>query len=243
MILMRTGRTVIPGGRPCQMKRPTVGTVMTSDVVTVTPDASFKNVINTLADHEISGVPVVDGEGRVIGVVTEADLLRRATAGQSGRPRRRPRPALEPSQATTAGEAMSSPVITTTAGTTIAEAARTMCRHRVKRLPVVDPDGRPVGIVSRADLLRVFLRTDAQIHDEVTHEIVIQSLWLDPAEVEVDVRDGVVTLRGRVPLASLVPIAERLTASVDGVIQVINKLDYDEDDRARPHRRSAGRRR
>ncbi|HEU5023529.1 MAG TPA: CBS domain-containing protein [Spirillospora sp.] len=217
---------------------------MTTDVVTVSPDDSFKDVITALADHDISGVPVVDGEGCLIGVVTEADLLRKAAGGKGG-PGRRPRlgrEAAEAAEATTAGEAMSSPAVTTTADTTVAEAARSMGRHGFKRLPVVDSDGRPVGIVSRADLLSVFLKTDAQIHDEVIHEIVIQSLWLDPAEVEVDVRDGVVTLRGRVPLASLVSIAGRLTASVDGVIKVINRLDYDEDDSARPHRRRAGRR-
>ncbi|GAA0265318.1 CBS domain-containing protein [Actinomadura nitritigenes] len=224
-----------------QMKRPTVETVMTSDVVTVSPDDSFKDVITALADHEISGAPVVDEGGRLIGVVTEADLLRKAAAGQGG-PGRRQRLERQRSEATTAGEAMSSPAVTTTADTAVAEAARSMCRHGFKRLPVVDPDGRPVGIVSRADLLSVFLRADAEIHDEVIHEIVIQSLWLDPAEVEVDVRDGVVTLRGRVPVASLVPIAERLTASVDGVVRVINRLDYDEDDSARPHRGRAGRR-
>ncbi|WP_243714394.1 BON domain-containing protein [Actinomadura bangladeshensis] len=196
---------------------------MTSDVVTVASDASIKEVIATLADHGISGAPVVDAERRVIGVVTEADLLM-----------------LERAEARTAGKAMSSPAVTTTAGTTVTEAARSICRHGFKRLPVVDPDGRLVGIVSRADLLSVFLRTDAQIHSEVTHEIVIQSLWLDPAEVEVSVREGVVTLRGRVPLASLIPIAERLTASVYGVVQVINELDYDEDDSARPHPRRAG---
>ena len=220
--------------RPGQMKRPTVETVMTSDVVTVPSDASFKEVTTALVDHGISGVPVVDAERRVIGVVTEADLLRRAAADQGVRPGREQRPN-ERSDAPTAGEAMSSPAVTTSAGATVNEAARTMSRHGFKRLPVVDPDGRPVGIVSRADLLSVFLKTDAQIHNEVIHEIVIQSLWLDPAEVEVDVRDGVVTLRGRVPLASLVPIAERLTASVYGVIQVINELDYDEDDSAHPH--------
>lgn len=223
------------------MKRPTVGTVMTSDVVTVSPDDAFKDVIAALADREISGAPVVDGEGRLVGVVTEADLLRKAAAGREG-PGRKQRLERQGAGATTAGEAMSSPPVTTTADTPVAEAARSMCRHGFKRLPVVDPDGRPVGIVSRADLLSVFLRTDAEIHDEVIHEIVIQSLWLDPAEVEVDVRDGVVTLRGRVPVASLVPIAERLTASVDGVVRVINGLDYDEDDGARPHRRRAGRR-
>lgn len=227
------------------MKRPTVGTVMTSDVVTVPSDAPFKDVITALADHEISGVPVVDGEGRVLGVVTEADLLRKTAAALDTGQGRKPRSGRERldrarSQATTAGEAMSSPAVTTTAGATVAEAARSLSRHGFKRLPVVDPDDRPVGIVSRADLLRVFLRTDAQIRDQVTHEIIIQSLWLDPAEVEIDVRDGVVTLRGRVPLASLVPIAERLTASVDGVIRVINQLDYDEDDSAHPHRRRAG---
>ncbi|MER6812676.1 CBS domain-containing protein [Spirillospora sp. NPDC000708] len=214
---------------------------MTSDVVTVSPDDAFRDVIAALADREISGAPVVDGEGRLVGVVTEADLLRKAAAGRGG-PGRKQRLERQGAGATTAGEAMSSPPVTTTADAPVAEAARSMCRHGFKRLPVVDADGRPVGIVSRADLLSVFLRTDAEIRDEVIHEIVIQSLWLDPAEVEVDVRDGVVALRGRVPVASLVPIAERLTASVDGVVRVINALDYDEDDGARPHRRRAGRR-
>jgi CBS-domain-containing membrane protein len=198
---------------------------MTSDVVTVSPEDSIKDVITTLADHEISGAPVVNGDGRVVGVVTEADLMRTAA------------PDRERSDAAVVGEVMSTPAITTTPGTTIAEAARTMTRHGFKRLPVVDPDGRPVGIVSRADVLQVFFKPDAQIQQEVTHEIVIRSLWLDPAEVEVEVHDGVVTLRGRVPLASLVPIAEHLTASIDGVIQVINNLDYDEDDTAHPHHR------
>ncbi|MFF0521704.1 CBS domain-containing protein [Actinomadura nitritigenes] len=214
---------------------------MTSDVVTVSPDDAFRDVIAALADREISGAPVVDGEGRLVGVVTEADLLRKAAAGRGG-PGRKQRLERQGAGATTAGEAMSSPPVTTTADAPVAEAARSMCRHGFKRLPVVDADGRPVGIVSRADLLSVFLRTDAEIRDEVIHEIVIQSLWLDPAEVEVDVRDGVVALRGRVPVASLVPIAERLTASVDGVVRVINGLDYDEDDGTRPHRRRAGRR-
>lgn len=222
------------------MKRPTVGTVMTTDVVTVSPDDSFKEVIVALADHEISGAPVMDGDGRLIGVVTEADLLGRGAVGRATAPGRKPHPGREGAEATTVREAMSTPAVTTTADTTVAEAARTLCRRGFKRLPVVDADGRPVGIVSRADLLRIFLKADAQIHDEVVHEIVIQSLWLDPAEVEVDVRDGIVTLRGRVPRASLVPIAERLTASVDGVIRVINELDFDEDDSARSHRRRAG---
>nr|BFE38376.1 CBS domain-containing protein [Actinomadura rugatobispora] len=221
---------------------------MTSDVVTVSPEASFKDVITTLAEREISGVPVVDGTGRVLGVVTEADLLRKeAAAATAAEPSRKPRTKRERldrarSEAATAGDAMSSPAVTTTADATVAEAARSLCRHGFKRLPVVDSAGRPVGVVSRTDLLRVFLKPDAQIHDEVIHEIVIGSLWLDPAEVEADVRDGVVTLRGRVPLASLVPIAERLTASVDGVIRVINMLDYDEDDSAHTRRRHAGRR-
>ncbi|CNE91421.1 signal-transduction protein [Mycobacterium tuberculosis] len=222
------------------MKRPTVETVMTSDVVTVPSDASVKEVVATLVHNGISGVPVVDAEGRVIGVVTEADLLRRAAADRGVEPSREQRPMLERSETPTAGEAMSSPAVTTSARATVTEAARSMSRHGFKRLPVVDADGRPVGIVSRADLLSVFLKSDAQIRNEVTHEIVIQSLWLDPAEVEVHVRDGVVTLRGRVPLASLVPIAEHLTASVYGVIQVINELDYDEDDSAHPHPRRAG---
>ena len=231
-------------GRDFPMRRPTVETVMTTDVVAVPPDAPFKDVVATLAAHDISGVPVVDGTGRVLGVVTEADLLRKEAAARPGERARRPRTKRERldqvrARALTAGDAMNVPAITTTPDTPVAEAARTLCRHDVKRLPVVDSAGRLVGVVSRADLLRVFLRPDDRIRDEVIHEIVVRSLWLDPAEVDAEVRDGVVTLRGRVPLASLVPIAERLTASVDGVVRVVNLLDYDEDDTARRRRRSA----
>ncbi|MBG6093586.1 CBS domain-containing protein [Actinomadura viridis] len=226
------------------MRRPTVRQVMTSEVVSVRPGTPFRQVVSTLAEHRISGVPVVDDDGGVVGVVTEADLLRKeeeAAVGAGAR-RRTILPGLARAtrfrgDAGTAGEVMTAPAVTTTPDATIVEAGRTLSEHGFKRLPVVDPEGRLVGVVSRADLLRVFLKPDAQIHEEVIHEIVIQSLWLDPAMVEADVRDGVVTLRGRVSRASLVPLAERLTASIDGVVDVVNRLDYDEDDTVPAHGR------
>ncbi|MEI5098375.1 CBS domain-containing protein [Streptomyces sp. PmtG] len=222
------------------MKHRKVGSVMTSDVVTARYDTPFKEVAQLLARHRISGLPVVDADGCVIGVLSETDLmLRQAEAEDPYAPPRGVRwPKLLPgarkretkARARTAGELMSRPAFTVYADGTIAEAARTMARHRVERLPVVDDEDRLVGIVTRRDLLQVFLRPDEEIHHEVVQQVLVDTLWLAPQTLEVEVLDGVVTLCGQVERHSEVPVAVRMTQQVDGVVAVVDKLTYRFDD-------------
>ncbi|MFH9861108.1 CBS domain-containing protein [Streptomyces sp. NPDC017202] len=200
-----------------------VSDVMTRTVVALAAGATFKDIVRTVEVQRISALPVLDSGNRVLGVVSEADLLRkeefRDSAPDRG-PRARPPAGLEKAQAVTAADLMTSPAVTVRPDATLAQAARAMARHGVKRLPVVDGDGVLKGIVSRSDLLRVFLRSDRDIAEEVRREVVL-GRFPDPIEsVGVEVHEGVVTLTGRVRDLSVVPLAVRLVRSVEGVVDV-----------------------
>ncbi|WP_327068604.1 CBS domain-containing protein [Kitasatospora sp. NBC_01302] len=216
------------------MQHRTVHDVMTQGVVTARPDTPFKEVAGLFHRNDITAVPVVDDHDRVLGMVSEADLLRNEAVqpdpeGHTARARLSPRERAR-AEAETAGALMTSPAVTARPEWSIVEAARVMDRKKVKRLPVVDEAGRLVGIVSRSDLLQVFLRHDAAIREEITHDVLGQTLWLAPTSVEVTVHDGVVTLTGRVEQKSLIPIVERLCRAVDGVVAVHHTLGYTVDD-------------
>ncbi|GAA3784717.1 CBS domain-containing protein [Streptomyces chiangmaiensis] len=207
---------------------------MTHPVVTAHPDSSFKQIAQLLRDNDITAVPVIDDEGRPVGVVSEVDLLRKAASlpdpeGRTAR-HRLSLDELARAGAETAREMMSAPVVTARPGWNVVETARTMYRHKVKRLPVVDDAGKLVGIVSRGDLLRPFLRTDTAISDEIHHDVLGATLGIRPGTVGVDVREGVVTLTGRVAERSLIPVVERLCRSVDGVVALHQSLGYTYDD-------------
>ncbi|MEZ0090928.1 CBS domain-containing protein [Streptacidiphilus sp. EB129] len=220
------------------MRHRVVDDLMTRDVVTVQEETSFKEVAAMLAEQEISAVPVLDGSGRLVGLVSEGDLLRREA--RQADPEGRDAPEGSAADAVphdegglgtvTAKDVMSSPVVTAHPGWSVVEAARAMDRQRVKRLPVVDEPGRVVGIVSRRDLLRVFLRTDRAIREEIEYEVLRQTLSLDPGAVRVHVVDGVVTLEGQVHRRSLVPVVERLCRGTDGVVAVDSRLTAALDD-------------
>jgi CBS domain-containing protein len=158
-----------------------VATVMTADVVTVGPGAVYKEVAERLRDHRVSAVPVVDAERRVIGVVSEADLLLKEERPDRplGGPLVHPHGDAARAEARNAAALMTSPAVTVGPEATLTEAARLMHRRHVKRLPVVDADGRLVGIVSRADLLQVFLRGDDAIATEVRVD-VLGAHWSSP---------------------------------------------------------------
>ncbi|SDN47848.1 BON domain-containing protein [Streptomyces sp. cf386] len=202
--------------------------VMTRDVAVVGRDAAFKDIVRTLQDRRVSALPVVDGEGRVLGVVSEADLLHKEEFRDSDPDRYtqlRRLSDLAKAGSVTAGELMTRPALTVTADATLAQAARTMARAKVKRLPVVDADGRLEGVVSRVDLLKVFLRRDEEIAEEVRREVVAY-LFPEPGPaVRVDVLDGVVRLGGQIRDKSLVPVAARLVRAVEGVVDVVFELD------------------
>jgi CBS-domain-containing membrane protein len=193
-------------------------------------------VAQLLADKRISGLPVVDTAGHVLGVVSEADLLAKAEyPDREPRPRRPlslpgPWQTRRKAGASTVGEMMTAPAITIEERTSIVRAAREMDRHHVKRLPVVDEVGRLVGILSRRDLLKIFLRSDEDIREEIETEVLEQSLSISPSAVTVTVADGVVTLEGTVERKTLIPVVIRLTSAVDGVVDVVDRLAFDLDD-------------
>ncbi|WP_224281967.1 CBS domain-containing protein [Streptomyces sp. LS1784] len=216
------------------MQHRSVNDVMTHEVVTARPDTPFKEVAALFHRNDVTAIPVIDDQGRPLGMVSEADLIRKEAVlpDPEGRypGRRLDAKDRARAEAETAGGLMTSPAVTARPGWSVPEAARAMDKHKVKRLPVVDEAGRLVGIVSRRDLLQVFLRHDAAIRDEISHDVLGQTLWLAPGDVRIAVDNGVVTLDGRLPRRSLIPIAEQLCRAVDGVVAVHATLDWTEDD-------------
>ncbi|MFE6282095.1 CBS domain-containing protein [Streptomyces sp. NPDC057877] len=200
-----------------------VSDVMTHTVVAVGRDASFKDIVRLMEQWRISALPVLAGEGRVIGVVSEADLLPKEEFRDSDPDRFTQRERLSDlakAGALTAGELMSSPAVTVHADAPLAEAARIMAQRRVKRLPVVGPTDLLEGLVSRADLLKVFLRPDEEIADEVRREVVSSVFLTPPQPLSVRVDDGRVTVSGSVRDTALIPVAARLIRAVEGVVDV-----------------------
>lgn len=226
------------------MRHTKIGTVMTRDVITAEMSTGFKDVARLLGENRISGLPVIDADEKVLGVVSETDLLLRQAADTGpGEPGRRHRPVLTrgaravavKERAGNAGMLMSAPAVTIHADESIAAAARTMAQTRVERLPVVDEEDRLVGIVTRRDVLQVFLRSDEDIHREVVQDVIVGALWLTPQTLDVSVENGVVTLKGKVERRSEKPIAVHMTRQVDGVVSVVDQLTYRFDDsRRRP---------
>jgi CBS domain-containing protein len=221
------------GGQPPAVRHiPRVRDVMTKKVVTVDRLTPFSDIVGLLAEHRISGVPVVMMGRRVAGVVSEADLLaledeevRRARmhANATGRWRR---PLRRVHWGLTAGALMSAPAVTIYPEATIPHAAQIMASRHIRRLPVVGENGRLIGIVTRRDLLSVFLRPDGEIAERV-RELLDDVLPADPASVAATVRDGIVILTGSLETPEdreLMPAAIRLIWDVDGVIDVSNRL-------------------
>lgn len=215
--------------------------VMTTEVVAVTADAPFRVIAEVLTTRGVSAVPVIDGETHVIGVISEADLLHKeGLREQYYREDYRPpsalsdhtggRDAMEKAHGHTATELMSAPPVTIEDGSSVVNAARVMHEKGVKRLPVVDRGGRLQGIVSRRDLLKVFLRSDHDIACEVREEIIEGLLWADTSGVRVRVVGGVVTLSGWIEHRGDARILLRMTERVNGVIDVIDRLEWTEDD-------------
>lgn len=207
-----------------------ISDAMTRDVATVRPETTLKEVARLLTDRRISGVPVVDGSGRVVGVVSEADIVAKETGREGARtwyawllP---PEPPLHRADARTAAEAMSAPAITVEPDRELAVAARTMSECAVNRLPVVDHEGRLVGIVTRTDLVRAFLRPDAEIERELREDVALGVLWIDPERLSVEVREGVVTLAGELDTRWEARMLERFARRTPGVVTVESRLTW-----------------
>ncbi|MBV2357640.1 CBS domain-containing protein [Streptomyces sp. J2-1] len=204
-----------------------VSDVMTHAVVAVGRKALFKDIVERMEEWKVSALPVLEGDGRVIGVVSEADLLPKEEFRDSDPDRftrlRRPTD-LAKAGAVSAEELMSTPAVTVHSDATLAEAARVMALRHVKRLPVVNAEDILEGVVSRGDLLKVFLRPDNDLSDEIRRDIV-DILFPAPIEpVHIIVSDGVATLTGRVGDAARIPLAARLVQAVEGVVGVDCRL-------------------
>ncbi|ACZ87637.1 CBS domain-containing protein [Streptosporangium roseum] len=212
--------------------------VMTRRVISVGEDACFKDIAELLITHAVSAVPVLDSDGHVTGVVSEADLLHKEEGRKRFHGASCPPPQTGPDQGPEAGKArgkvarelMTAPAVTVSMDVPVAAAGRLMEHHGVKRLPVLDGHGHLAGIVSRHDLLKVFARADRDIEREVRVEVLVRSLWMDTSRVQVTVQDGVVTLSGRMILHRDAQIAVWMTRQVDGVVDVVDELAWDRDD-------------
>ncbi|MFJ6015874.1 CBS domain-containing protein [Streptomyces sp. NPDC092952] len=200
----------------------TVSDVMTHTAVAIGREASYKEIVELMRQWRVSAVPVLEGEGRVVGVVSEADLLPKEEFRRDGP--RLPDQMGEASKADAvlAVDLMSTPAVTVHPDATLAEAARIMARKRVKRLPVVNALGMLEGVVSRGDLLKVFLRTDEEIGEEIRSVVLAELSLADP--VEFTVLDGVVTVQGPLRDRSLVPVLAQAVRAVEGVVDVRMEL-------------------
>jgi len=196
---------------------------MTEDVVSVKPDASLREAASVLVARRISGLPVVDEAGEVVGVLSETDIVMKASGGTerngylawffdsdvTG----------EKVAAETVVQAMSSPVITITPDRTVHDAARVLIEERVNRLPVVR-DRKLVGIVTRSDIVRAFTRTDAELASEIEDDILRRTFWAEPGSVAVMVSDGRVTLTGTVETETDKEMLPLFVSRVPGVVAV-----------------------
>lgn len=219
------------------MSHQKIKNVMSTDVATVHEDTQFKDIVRTLAQRDVSAAPVVDRAGQVLGVVSQADLLikqgtQELTFSRSLLTWLRGRRNLRRATATTASQLMTTPAITVDADSTVAGAARVLSLRNVKRLPVVDADGKLVGIVSRKDLLTVFLRKDEDLRDEIVTRVFEHGIGMavNPATVDVAVHDDEVTITGQLELRSQLELVEEMTRHIDGVVDVVVSMSYLRDD-------------
>jgi len=207
---------------------------MTEQVVDIRPQTTFKEIVELLTSHGISAVPVVDGDGVPVGVVSEADLVSKEEfeggtdpvplLSRAGRRRWRQASGL------TAADVMNRTVLTIGVTDTVPAAARKLAKGGVRRLFVVDASGHLVGVVSRRDLLKVYLRTDEQLAGEIKANVLADAMWIDEGVVDVGVADGVVTLSGTLPRRSDAELTARLTRAQLGVVGVVDNLRYEFDD-------------
>jgi CBS domain-containing protein len=184
--------------------------VMTREVATVSLATTLKDAATVLAERRISGLPVIDGENHVLGVISESDILRAD---------------LEPGL-TTVAQSMSAPAVTIGPNRPVSEAAAAMVDRNLKRLPVVGDDGTLIGILTRADLVRAFIRSDEEVEREIREDVIQRTLWLDPGQVSVQVHDGEVQLSGQVDTKSDAELIPTFVQRVPGVTSVLSKLRW-----------------
>ena len=213
--------------------------IMTSDVLTIGPEAEIRDVARIFVEHGISGLPVCGAGREILGVVSEGDILFK----EQGSSRRRPvlsrfggkeSKEAEKALAVKVSEAMTTPAITVAPNRSVADAAKLMSERGINRLPVVKRDGQLVGIVTRTDLVRAFVRTDEEIRREITEDLIRGTLWIEvPETIRVDVERGAVRLQGHLETSSDASLLVRLVSRVPGVVSVETDLSWATDDMSR----------
>jgi CBS domain-containing protein len=213
------------------MKKATVADVMTRTVITAGEDTPFKEIARLMAENGVRGIPVLGEGDQVVGVVSEEDLLRALDGGHShlewlidGRRG-------DLSGDVNARDLMSTEVVSIGPDQAVDEAARVMLRNGITRLPVLDEANHMVGIVTRTDLLRRYLRNDEAIRQEIEENVILETMWIDPSTIQVTVEEGVVTLEGQVETKSTKELLVELVRRIDGVIGLEDRLSFAANDR------------
>jgi len=222
-----------------------VAELMTTDVVTVGPETTLKEAAAILFEKGISGLPVIDAEGSVIGVFSEGDVVFRESGGTAKTAflARLVLPAGAGDReltAMTVGEAMTSPPVTIDASRSVNEAAKSMVDFGVNRLPVIGDGGKLVGILTRADLVRAFVRSDDELATEIREGVISGTLWLEPSTVDVEVHNGEVLLTGEVDTQTDAELLPSLVQRVPGVLSVLSKLRWRDQNGRLDRRRRVG---
>lgn len=215
-----------------------VGDVMSDQIMTINEDAPLKEAATMMVKSGVSGLPVVDDDRKVIGIITEADFVTAEANRSWGRQRRRLLANFlgdtDPVSARIVADVMTRDPHTIDSASTVTEAARKMTDLRVKRLPVVLPDNTLCGIISRADVMGVFAWPDDALAEEIETHVAIGVLGLSPEDIAVSVVDGVAGLSGHVPSRSEARILEELATRVEGVVSVDSSVTWTHDDSKEP---------
>jgi len=207
----------------------TVKDVMSTHVFAVRENATFKEIATRLHEQRVSAFPVLDDENKVIGVVSEADLLTKEALDSElpgvfrGMVHHREQ---AKAVALTAADLMTKPAVTIGPDKPVAHAARLMYSRRVKRLPVTSEDGKLIGIVTRSDVLSVYGRPDADIRHEITRDLIPGTFLCDPAHFTVTVKDGIVTIEGAPETTAAGRDIIEAARHVEGVVAVRDRLTY-----------------
>jgi CBS domain-containing protein len=211
-----------------------VGDVMSEDIMTITADAPLKEAAQVMVKSGVSGLPVIGDDRKVIGIITEADFVTAEANRSWGRQRRRLLASFlgdsTPQNAKTVADVMTLDPHTIDSGSSVTEAARKMTDLRVKRLPVVLPDGTLCGIISRADVMGVFTRSDKALSDEIENSVAVGVLGLSPGDISVSVDDGVAVISGHVRSRSDGRILQELATRVEGMVAVESSVTWTHDD-------------
>lgn len=191
--------------------------LMTTGVSAVTPDTSLRDAARKMFRSQVSGLPVTDDDGLLVGIITEADFLRLELNRVESE---------NPVDVEFVRDIMTRAVETIGPNTPLVEAAKVMVVREIKRLPVVDASDRLVGIISRMDVVNAFTRPDEVVEDEIREDIVRRVLGLEPSELDVTVSEGVVYLRGAMATEAEARMLAEMTRRLDGVLKVDSELSW-----------------